>query len=216
MSLNMVPSPAAAFTVAAWDSLKDGDPSTVNLDPFLDDVGVVTIGWGRAVRALGVGTLLRGASGMEKAAKIYPSGITRDQAAQFLAEDLRTAAGGVNRAVQFAEQGQFDAFTSFAFNLGPDALAKSSLLRLHNGRTVAGRTPQPEAALDLWKRVRDRKLDRPSSILEGFVAFSFAGGTPLLGLFARRLAEHAVYGGEASSEANARAMAIRDFIRPRD
>lgn len=65
-------------------------------------------------------------------------------------------------------QNQFDAFVDFAYNLGSAALAKSTLLKLHNLGDFAGASDE-------------------------FARWNRAGGRPMPGLTKRRAAETALY-----------------------
>lgn len=61
--------------------------------------------------------------------------ISESQSQAFLSEDLAHFEAAVNRLVTVPlNQHQFNALVSFAFNLGEGALAKSSLLKLINGK----------------------------------------------------------------------------------
>ncbi len=96
--------------------------------------------------------------------------ITREKSQALLAADLRRFEEAVNRIAPKTTQAQFDALVSFAFNLGEGALARSTLLRLHNGGHHA------DAAGE-------------------FAKWNKAGGRVLAGLTARRVAEAALYRG---------------------
>lgn len=67
-------------------------------------------------------------------------------------------------------QGQFDALTSFAYNLGSAALRGSTLMRMHKAGDYAGAQAQ-------------------------FARWNKAGGKPMKGLSRRRAAEARMYGG---------------------
>lgn len=91
------------------------------------------------------------------------------QADQWLADDLQHASQGVANLVTVPiTQGEFDALTSFAYNLGIGALHGSTLLRLLNAGNPTG------AALE-------------------FPRWDHAGGVELEGLERRRLAEQALF-----------------------
>jgi lysozyme len=64
---------------------------------------------------------------------------TREQADQWLAEDLQSAESDIARLVKVPlTQGQFDALASFIFNMGGDKFAHSTLLKmLNDGRVFA-------------------------------------------------------------------------------
>ena len=71
--------------------------------------------------------------------------ITAERAEQLLREDVRQFEAAVSRLVKVPlTQGQFDALTSFAFNLGAKALEKSTLLRLLNAGDYSGAAAQFE------------------------------------------------------------------------
>ena len=121
------------------------------LTAYLDSVNVATIGVGHT---LGV-----------KMGDV----ITQDQAEEFLRADLEDAEYAVNKYVTAVlNQGQFDALTSFTFNLGAGALKGSTLLRMLN----AG---QYDAAADQ------------------FLRWNMAGGQVLAGLTKRRISERMLF-----------------------
>lgn len=108
---------------------------------------------------------------------VYPDGrkvrpgdtITEAQAEDFLRHDLARFEAAVSKLVgENATQGQFDALVSFAYNVGPEALRTSTLLRLHNAGDYAGAAGQ-------------------------FARWSKAAGKTLPGLVRRRAAEAALY-----------------------
>ena len=63
----------------------------------------------------------------------FRKGVTRERALEILGEDAASAAAAVNDAVKVPlEQDQFDALTSFVFNVGSGAFGESTLLKLLN------------------------------------------------------------------------------------
>lgn len=63
---------------------------------------------------------------------------TSAQADEWLDSDIASAERAVNAMAHVAlTQGQFDALVSFAYNLGPNALQESTLLRLMNSGNPA-------------------------------------------------------------------------------
>jgi lysozyme len=118
--------------------------------------GVLTIGYGTTV---------------------YPTGrkvqmgeqITAEQAEEYLRSDLRAFEREVERMVLVPlNSNQFAALVSFAYNLGAEALRKSTLLRLLNAHNYAG-------------------------VAEQFARWTYAAGKQLPGLVRRRAAERALF-----------------------
>jgi GH24 family phage-related lysozyme (muramidase) len=131
----------AVELIKSFEGIVDGDPRTVNLDAYLDPVGIWTIGWGHAVRFRG--QFLRGADNRGIARALYPGGITRAQAEALLRGDLVDYASNVLALVKVpVNDAQFGALVSFAFNVGVGALAQSTLLRRLNARDGAGAADQ--------------------------------------------------------------------------
>lgn len=117
--------------VKRWEGVLDGDPSTVNLDPYLDPVGIWTIGWGHAITDPITGKFLRGESAKGRAGALYPGGLTLPQAEDLLRADLLDAARDVAAlCVVPLTDNQFSALVSFEFNTG--ALRGSTLRRMLN------------------------------------------------------------------------------------
>jgi spore coat assembly protein SafA len=127
----------------------------LRLNAYQDSVGVWTIGYGHT-------------------AGVRPGDhITQAQAEAFLKQDTGWAQQAVRDNVKVPlTQGQFDALTSFTFNLGAGALKGSTLLRELNAGHYA--TAQKE-----------------------FGKWVHAGGQRLEGLVRRRAAEAALFGGQA-------------------
>jgi len=72
---------------------------------------------------------------------------TLQQATQWLTDDLSWAQTAVNQQVKVPlKQNQFDALVSFVYNVGRNAFAKSTLLRLLNQGDYAGAAKQ----FDRW------------------------------------------------------------------
>ncbi len=96
---------------------------------------------------------------------------TEAQATDWLREDLKAAEGAVRHLVDVPlTQGQFDALTSFVFNVGAGAFGNSTLLRLLNAGDAGGAAEQ----FKRWNRGADG---------------------PLPGLVTRRAAERALFVG---------------------
>ena len=114
---------------------------------YYDSVGVLTIGYGCTTDV---------APGMK---------ITQVQAEERLKLDLKDAEAAVNLLVVVPlSQNEYDALTSFTFNLGQGALRRSTLLKLLNESDYTGAAKE-------------------------FLRFDKAGGKVLAGLSRRRMAE---------------------------
>lgn len=160
--------------IKSFEGIPDGDPSSVNLDAYLDPVGIWTIGWGHAITYQGV--FLRGPQNKGIARALYPGGITIEQAEMLLRGELVNFARDVLRLAKVPlDDGQFAALVSFAFNCGSGNLASSTLLRKLNQGDYAGAADQ----FLLWNKAR-----RNGVLVE------------LPGLTRRRRAERALFLGE--------------------
>jgi len=156
-------SEAGLELVKSFEGIPDGDPTTVKIDPYLDPIGIWTIGWGHAI-SVG-GRFLRGKENRKAARNLYPGGITLEQAEELLRGDLLDACRDVASLVKVpVSDNQFAALVSFTFNLGRGNLAKSTLLKKLNGKDYAGAA----AEFEKWNK---------------------AGGKVLAGLTRRREAE---------------------------
>ncbi len=160
--------------IKSFEGIPDGDPSTVNLDAYLDPVGIWTIGWGHAITYHG--EFLRGPQNRGIARALYPGGITLEQAEMLLRGELVNFARDVLRLAKVPlDDGQFAALVSFAFNCGSGNLGNSTLLRKLNRGDYAGAAEQFLA----WNKAR-----RNGVLVE------------LPGLTRRRRAERALFLGE--------------------
>ncbi|HKG15730.1 MAG TPA: lysozyme [Pyrinomonadaceae bacterium] len=155
--------------IKSFEGIRDGDPSTVNLDPYVDPVGIYTIGWGHAI-VWGQGFLRTSTPNSKAIAKqLYPDGLTMAQAETLLRNDLHATSIPVEGLVKVPiSDNQFAALVSFAFNVGVNNLRNSTLLRKLNARDYGG------AALE-------------------FAKWNKAGGRVLAGLTRRRTAEATLF-----------------------
>lgn len=153
--------------IKSFEGIPDGDPTTVNLDAYLDPIGIWTIGWGHAIR-LG-NDFLRGAQNKSVARGLYPGGLTMTQAEALLRGDLMDTCRDVEAAVKVPiTDNQFGALVSFTFNLGAGNLKKSTLLRLVNEKRFGAAAGE-------------------------FQKWNKAGGKVLAGLTRRRTAEATLF-----------------------
>lgn len=127
---------AGLTLIKKWEGILDGDPATVDLDPYLDPIGIWTIGWGHAIRDHR-GRFLRGPAARAQAFALYPDGITLWQAELLLRADCLDACRDVSGLVKVPmTDNQFAALVSFEFNTG--ALGSSTLLKKLNAGDVGG------------------------------------------------------------------------------
>lgn len=140
--------------IKSFEGIPDGDPATVNIDPYLDPVGIWTIGWGHAI-SVG-GAYLRGNASRRAAYDLYPGGITLQQAETLLRGDVLDTCRDVESLVQAPlTDNQFAALVSFTFNLGRGNLARSTLLRKLNAMDYAGAA----AEFARWNKAGGKVLD---------------------------------------------------------
>jgi GH24 family phage-related lysozyme (muramidase) len=179
--------------IKSFEGIHDGDPSTVNLDPYLDPLDIWTIGWGHAIVL--AGGMLRGAVSRAAARRLYPGGITLAQAEALLRGDLVDKVRDVQRLVRVElDDGQFGALVSFAFNCGVGNLGVSTLLKKLNAGDYAAAADQ----FLVWNK------GRKNGVL-----------VELPGLTRRRRAERAMFLGEDWRAAAAPASRGRPAAAPR-
>lgn len=131
--------PAIAL-IKRFEGIDDGDPNTVNLDPYLCPAGYWTIGWGHVVRDAS-GRMLKGAGEAHRAKAIYPIGITPMRADVLLADDVARFNADLTRILadvhvlheretavnETLNDNQYCALLSFVFNVGIGAFIRSTL-----------------------------------------------------------------------------------------
>ena len=146
--------PATALSQKGIDLIKEFEG--LRLKAYRDPVGVLTIGYGHTGRDVKPGQV-----------------ISQARAEQLLKGDTGWAQDAVRRSVKVPlSQGQFDALTSFTYNLGAGALASSTLVKKLNARDYAGAQKE-------------------------FGRWVHAGGEVLAGLVRRRAAEAKMFGNKA-------------------
>jgi lysozyme len=117
---------------------------------YNDAAGLPTIGVGHLLTK---SELMSGKITIAGVPVQYANGLTQQQAEQLLAQDLDPTEAAVNNGVKVAlSQNQFDALTSFTFNVGAAAFTGSTLLRLLN----QGQYAQVPDQLMRWTRAGGR------------------------------------------------------------
>jgi lysozyme len=145
----------AVTLIKRFEGLMDGDPSTVNLDPYLCPADVWTIGWGHAL-VDARGHLLTGESNRELAKSMYPNGITRKEAEDMLRIDLPPRARALDALTPIRlTNNERCALISFIFNVGATAYKNSTLRR----RLIAGDRAAVPGELAKWIRANGRVLN---------------------------------------------------------
>lgn len=153
--------------IKSFEGIIDGDPSTVNLDPYLCPANVWTIGYGHAI--FSNGKMLKGKENKKAAFALYPGGISLDQCEKLLAADVLDFCRDVQSLLKVpVTQNQFNALVSFAFNLGATALKTSTLMKKLNACDYTGASQE-------------------------FHRWNKSGGKTLAGLTRRRAAEAAMF-----------------------
>jgi lysozyme len=120
------------------------------LNVYNDSAGLPTIGVGHLLTRseLTSGKIIIGGVPVK-----YSGGITQQQAETLLGQDLGPTEAAVNGGVKVTlSQNQFDALTSFTFNVGVGAFTASTLLRLLN----QGQYAQVPEQLMRWTRAGGR------------------------------------------------------------
>lgn len=159
---------AGVNLIKSFEGIVDGDPRTVNLDPYADPIGILTIGWGHAL-TFGERFLRNNKADRGLAKALYPNGITRAEAEELLKHDIREHTRELGTLVKVSvTDNQYAAMASLAFNIGVGNFKKSSVLRLLNQGNV--------------KEAANR-----------FLLWNKAGGKVLAGLVRRRKAERELF-----------------------
>lgn len=139
--------------IKAFEGIADGNPATVNLDPYLCPAGYWTIGYGHVIKDPS-GRMLKGREMKPYAYAAFPKGINKAQADWLLRQDVTHFEEGVKRLVKVPlNVNQFSALVSFSFNVGldedvdrvPEGLGDSRLLvNLNKGcfKCVAAEFPK--------------------------------------------------------------------------
>lgn len=164
MDTRKTTSPCGLEIIKSFEGICDGNPKTVNLDPYKDPVGIWTIGWGHVLRYQG--RILKGDADKALANSIYPGGISMPQAERLLVNDVSAVEIYLNAVFPYLTQNQFDALVSFCFNVGIHE--ESTLFTLLKAKNFAGAAGQ-------------------------FGRWIYSAGQVLPGLIKRRAAERALF-----------------------
>jgi lysozyme len=125
----------------------------LKLTAYQDSVGVWTIGYGTTAAA-GVGITPR--QGMT---------ITQSEAEWYLQKAIQKFADAIKPSITApVNENQFGAMVSLAYNVGPNAFKRSSVLKRFNSGDIAGAAD----AFRLWNKARNAKTGK-MEVLRGLV-----------------------------------------------
>lgn len=200
-------SPACIDLIKAWEGLEDGDPRTVNLEPYPDPVGIWTLGWGHALTDER-GKFIRSEAGARAwMQRVFgKAAITRDEAKALLAMDVNEFLEDLVPVLRNmpTTQAELDALVSFAFNVGVRGFTGSTLLKRHRDNVPVS------ASFDFADLKAASQAARTTGATEyAFAAWAKAGGRWMLGLYRRRVCEALVYGGADLAPSIVKAQNLR-------
>lgn len=201
--------------IQAWEGLGDGDPATVDLEPYICPARVYTVGWGHALKTPTGQIIDVDVFGRERAAKLAAESmqrtfgkprITKAEALDLVRKDVAEFERAVEKAIGAgnATQAQFDAMVSFAFNCGVANFTSSTILKLHKAnQRVVGDVSMSAVCL------QSKAVTPITTIAVAFSRWSKANKQWMLGLFRRRLSEVLVYGGHDGAVAVSAAQGFK-------
>lgn len=210
----MNPSSNCLKLLQAFEGIVDGDKTTPNYEPYICPANVYTVGYGHSLFTAAGQQINVGTFGPAKALhlakdsmhrKFGKQAITLAEADALLKADSLKYALAVEKVIPSnTTQAQFDALSSFAFNVGQGNFDISAIKRLHNaGKRTVGTISIP----DLYGKARNKAS--PTSLPIAFVRWSNMNGQFALGLFRRRIAELLVYSGWDATKAYQTAVAFK-------
>lgn len=139
--------------IKRFESLHDGDLSTIGLQPKMCPAGIWTVGYGRALTNHN-GAFLRGEQGKKAAYNLYGN-LTVEDAEEMLREDLDLFSEGVSRLLKVdVTDNQFSALVSLAYNIGLGNLRNSTVIK----RLNAGDTQGAAEAILWWNKASGKVL----------------------------------------------------------
>jgi len=120
--------------IKRFEGLGDGNADTPDLEPYMDCVGIPTLGWGSCW----------GLSG-DRVTLDHPP-ITKDEAEFLLARELRQTENAIARLVRVPiTSNQFSAVCSLVYNIGSGNFQRSSVrMQINRGSFV-------DASNEFWK-----------------------------------------------------------------
>lgn len=121
--------------IKQWEGLVDGNRATLNLDPYVDPIGILTIGYGHAI-TFGERFLRNNPKDRKISRKLYPHGITPAEAEALLKQDIADHTRELGTLIKVpVTDNQYAAIASLAFNIGVANFKRSSVLaKLNQGK----------------------------------------------------------------------------------
>lgn len=141
-----------------FESLHDGDLSKVGLQPKMCPAGYWTEGYGHVI--IHNGRMLEGVENKELAYQLSKIK-TEEDAIKTLMDDLTRYEDTVNTYVKIAiTQSQFDALTSFTYNVGKGNFRSSTLLKKLNNLVYNNNRLLEEVATEFlrWNKAKGKVL----------------------------------------------------------
>lgn len=187
--------------IKAWEGIKDGNPATVLLEPYICPARVYTVGWGHALKTPSGANIDVDVFGPAKSAKLAADAmdrmfgaqaISREQAEELLLEDANRWSATLSQHIGAgnATQCQTDSLVSFAYNVGFGNFDVSAVKRLH----MAGTRKIGDISLSSLCHSSKNK-EQPTTMALAFARWSYADNKWMLGIFRRRISEMMIYGG---------------------
>lgn len=172
----MKPSRNITEFIKAYESLHDGDLSTIELEPKADPVGIWTEGWGKAMLYKGKYMTTSNYPTL-KDIMPYRTIVTLEDADKELKKALEYRGGLVMSRLKVpVSQQEFDALLSHYYNCGYSA----TMYRLVNSRASANTKEKKEA---IEAKIKDWFINH----------YITAQGVPLRGLKLRRSDEYTIW-----------------------
>lgn len=152
---------ATIALIKKFESLHDGDLSAIGLQPKMCPAGVWTVGYGHAL-VDGNGRFLRGDADRDEAFRQYAY-LEEAGACALLAQDLEPRCMSLSLSLrQPANDNQFGAMLSLAYNIGVKGFQTSSVLMYFN----SGLLDKAAASFKLWNKgtVKGRRVVLPGLV----------------------------------------------------
>lgn len=188
-----------------------GLTATGRYTAYPDNIGVWTLGYGHALVdaqghhiKTGEANVAARCTAAIQALGYGAATLSMDQVLELKRKDFSAFAARVSPLLRAnTSQNQFDALVDFAYNVGSEGFAGSTLLRMHQAGAAAGTTNLSVIAAN------SRAKGGIGNIGAAFAAWSNADHQWSLGVFHRRMLEFLIYTGMDYDQAYSTAFAFR-------